>query len=452
MPTATREETLFQQKTKALRDKQGEIKKFWDDRDVKIAQSKQADPNFNDTEVSAEDKKTLDRIFGELKDLNAEVESFNEYKTVAGRAEAMATVLGQPVGRPEYANTDPRSGYKERKSPGREFVEDPAIKAWMENELGLKGPGAQVPRGLKINSPDVEAKGVIMSGSNSGGALVRRDYDDTVSFPLRPLTIVDLITVVRTGSNLVEYVRVNSMTRAAAVVPEVTDTSGSGYTAGAKPQASMAFEIVQAGVKTIAVWMPITRQILSDAPQLESEIDAFEQTDLQLALEDEIITGTGGTHFTGLENTIGITPHVRLAGDADLLVTTRKARTTSMVVARARSTGFLFNPYDWETIDLLRNATAGNFYFGGPTVMGLQQLWGLPVAESEVIPQGTGYTGDLKQMKLWDREQPTRRITDSHSDFFTHNLIAILTELRAAFGIKRPAAIVKIDLVVGANS
>jgi HK97 family phage major capsid protein len=211
----------------------------------------------------------------------------------------------------------------------------------------------------------------------------------------------------------------------------------------------MAYEIVQAGVKTIAVWMPITRQILADAPQLESEIDSFEREDLELALEEEIISGTGGTHFTGLENTPGITPQ---AFDTDLLTTTRKARTTAMVVGRAKSNAFLLNPYDWETLDLTRNATAGNFYFGGPMVMGMEQLWGLPVIQSEVIPKATGYTGNLKLIRLWDREQATRRITDSHSDFFTHNLIAILTELRAAMGVKRPAGIVKMDFQVGANS
>jgi HK97 family phage major capsid protein len=430
----------LQEKAALLKTKLAEIKKFWDDSAATEVK------DFTDAQ-----KQTIDTLNKEAQQLSDEIAEAKGYEATKAQQDIMRAALNQPVDRPVYANTDP-SQRKERKSPGRAFVEDPLIKNWIENELGLKGANASLADGVKIMSPAVEAKGVIMSGADSGGAFVRREYDDTVSLPLRPLTILDLITVVRTGSNLVEYVRVNRLTRAAAITPEVTDTSGSGYTAGAKPQASMGFEIVQAGVKTIAVWMPITRQILSDAPQLESEINAFEQTDLQLALEDEIISGTGGTHFTGLENTQGLTPHARIAGDTDLLVTTRKARTTSMVVARAKSTGFLFNPYDWQDIDLLRNATAGNFYFGGPTVMGIQQLWGLPVAESEVIPQGTGYTGDLKQMKLWDREQPTRRITDSHSDFFTHNLIAILTELRAAFGVKRPAAIVKIDLLVGANS
>jgi len=438
--------TKLQEKAAALTAKLAAIKKFWDDtKDIELK------------DFTNEQKQTIDTLNKEAQTLNDEIEEAKGYDAIRAQQDVMRTALNTPVDRPGYANTEAPDARAGRKSTGREFVEDPKIKKWIEEELGLKGMGAQLADGIKIHSPAVEIKptemkGVIMSGSDSGGALVRRDYDTLVGLPLRPLTIVDMITIGRTGGNLVEYVRINRLTRAAAVVPEVTDTAGAGYTAGAKPQSSIGFEIVQEGVKTIAVWMPITRQILSDEPQLESEIDNFEEQDLLLALEEEIITGTGGTHFRGLENTPGITPHPRLAGDTDLLVTTRKALTTSMVVARAKPTGFLFNPYDWQDIDLLRNATAGNFYFGGPTILGVKQLWGQPVAESEVIPQGTGYTGDLKQMKLWDREQPTRRITDSHSDFFTHNLLAILTELRAAFGVRRPAAIVKIDLVIGQNS
>lgn len=440
--------TPFQQKAQQLKAKNDEQRKFWDDRFKSIAEAKAKDPNApDDPPLTADEETYLKKVYGELQDLNTAVEQFSEYSTVAGKTEALLTVLGQPQGRPDFPNTDPRDN-RPMKSAGREFIDAPEIKSWSENVLGLKGPGSQVANGIRIDSPAVEVKGLIITANNSGGAFVRRDYYPYVDLPLRPLTIRDVITTARTGSNLVEYVRVTALTRAAAVVPEATHTSGAGYTAAAKPESGAAFEIVQAGVKTIAVWMPVTRQILSDAPMLESMIDSFERQDLELALEEQIISGTGGTNFTGLENTPGLTPQ---AFDTDLITTTRKARTKALVVGRAKSTAYLLNPYDWETLDLTKQ-TNGVFYFGGPMVMGTPQLWGLPVVESEVVPQGTGYTGDLRQMIVWDREQATRRITDSHADFFTHNLIAILTELRAAFGVLRPAAIVKMDFVTGANS
>lgn len=37
-------------------------------------------------------------------------------------------------------------------------------------------------------------------------------------------------------------------------------------------------------------------------------------------------------------------------------------------------------------------------------------------------------------------------MTDSHLDFFVRNLVAILAEMRAAFGVVQPNAFVEIDL------
>jgi HK97 family phage major capsid protein len=107
------------------------------------------------------------------------------------------------------------------------------------------------------------------------------------------------------------------------------------------------------------------------------------------------------------------------------------------------------NPADWQSFDLLK-ATAGQFYFGGPLQLGTPTLWGLPVIQTEAVPQGTCYVGDLRQAVLWDREQAAITATDSHNDFFIRNLVAILAELRAAFGVIRPSAIVKVTLTAPA--
>lgn len=437
----------YKEDARQLKDKLNEQKKIFDAQDLRAKAAKDAGQSdeeaFKAADPTPEEATQAKKLGEEIEELYAKVSESKEYEDMRAKNESLAKEMRQPVGRPDYANTEHRE--PQGKSGGREFVESKEFKDWF---AAISPHGGSIANGLKIDSPAVESKALILTSNTSGGALVRRDYGPTVDFPLRPLTIRDVISVGRTGSNLVEYVRITAKTRAAAVVPEATATSGGGYTAAAKPESGMTLEIVQEGVKTIAVWMPITRQILADAPQLESMIDNFEREDLEMALEEQIISGTGGANFTGIENTSGLTPQPFVT---DMLTTTRKARTAALITGRARSTGFLLNPYDWESLDLTKDAE-NRYYFGGPLSLGTKQLWGLPVVESEVIPQGTAYTGDLRQMMLWDREQPTRRITDSHSDFFTHNLIAILTELRAAFGVIRPAAIVKVDLVAGANS
>jgi HK97 family phage major capsid protein len=439
----------YQEQARQLKEKLAEQKKIFDAQDQRAVEAKklgQSDEEaYKAAEPSADESTQAKKLGEEIEELYQKAADLKEREDARNTNGSRLKELSQPVGRPDYANTDSRNIQEGFKSRGREFTESQEFKDWFAN---IAPHGGSIANGLKIESPAVEAKSLVYTTATSGGALVRRDYAPMVDLPLRPLTIRDVISNGRTGSNLVEYVRITAKTRAAAVVPEATATSSTGYSNAAKPESGMTLAIIQEGVKTIAVWMPITRQILADAPQLESVIDNFERDDLELALEEQIISGTGGSNFTGLENTVGLTPQ---AFTTDMLTTTRKARTAAMITGRARSTAYLLNPYDWESLDLTKDAE-NRYYFGGPLSMGTKMLWGLPVVESEVIPQGTGYTGDLRQLMLWDREQATRRITDSHSDFFTHNLLAILTEMRAAFGVIRPAAVVKIDLFAGANS
>jgi hypothetical protein len=47
---------------------------------------------------------------------------------------------------------------------------------------------------------------------------------------------------------------------------------------------------------------------------------------------------------------------------------------------------------------------------------------------------------------LWDREDVVIEVTNSHSDYFTKNLLAIRAEERVAHTIYRPDAYVEITL------
>lgn len=112
-------------------------------------------------------------------------------------------------------------------------------------------------------------------------------------------------------------------------------------------------------------------------------------------------------------------------------------------VGRAVPTGYMLNPLDWEKIQLARLAKNPQ---NEAITAGVPTLHGLPVVESENIEVGVGLVGDFRKAVLWDREQASISITDSHADFFIRNLVAILAEERAAFGVTRPKAFVEIDL------
>lgn len=326
------------------------------------------------------------------------------------------------------------------KSLGERFVEDESFNTWLK----AIAPNGQIPK-MQFSSPTVAVgsalKALVRTGAAaSGGALTWSDQrrDLIVPYLFRPFTVRDVITVLQTTSATIEYARVTGVTNSAAPVAEATNTS-----TGTKPESALTFEAVTDTIKTIAHWIPATRQVLSDAPQMRGIIDSFLRNGLEEELEDQIVAGDGtGENFTGILNTTGTTPQ---AYDTDLLTTTRRARTKVRVTGRAIPNAYLMHPNDWEDIDLLQDAEQ-RYYFGGPMVMGTPRLWGLPVVETEAMTEGTAVTGDLRTCVLWDREQVNISVSNSHENYFIKNLVAILAEMRAGFGILRPAAIVEIDL------
>lgn len=321
------------------------------------------------------------------------------------------------------------------KSTAELFVDSPQFKSLMS-----RFPDGRIPEGARVGMDSVGFKTLLTGASGtSAGAMVWSDrsglYD--VGALQRPLTFRDVITVGTTGSDTIDYARATAQTNAAAPVAEATTISD-----GTKPESALTFAKVTATVRTIAHWIPITRRALADAGQMRTVIDNFLRYGLEEELEDQMVSGTGvGENFTGISALAGIQTHAK--GADTLLDAYRKAKTKVSLVGRAQPNAYLMHPNDWQEIDLLQN-NEGGYYFGGPAAPGQPRLWGLPVVESEAATEGTAFVGDFRTMVLWDREQASITMSDSHSDFFIKNLVAILAEMRAAYGALRPAAIVKI--------
>jgi len=328
---------------------------------------------------------------------------------------------------------------------GEAFAKSEQLRALLKQY-----PSGRIPERAVVNSAPFGAKTLITGSSDtSGGALVQNDYRGlAVGLDLfqRPLTIRSLVTNGTTTSDTVEYVRVTSTTNNASPVAESTATADPGTmnaANGVKPESAMALAKVTETVRTIAHWLPATTRALADAGQIRTLIDQFLRYGLEEELEDQMVNGSGtGENFTGIANVSGVQSQ---AWDNDPLTTTRKARTLVRTVGRSTPTAYVMNPTDWQAIDLLQDNEA-RYYFGGPARLGQPTLWGLPVVESEAVPAGTAYVGDWRKCVLWDRQQASITVSNSHANFFVRNMVAILAEMRAAFGVLQPSAFVEIDM------
>lgn len=311
---------------------------------------------------------------------------------------------------------------------------------------------------VQINSPKIpiqgslvapyRPQGLVTSGvATSAGALIIPQqtgiFDEG---PLRrALTVLDLITRGTTDSNSVEYVRTTGFTNLAAIVPEADSVDATDNT-GRKPWSTLALERIAESVKTIAHGEAATTSSLADAGQMRTLLDGWLRYGLLEVLEDEILNGSGGaSHFDGITN---VSNTQSQAFETNIATTIRKAKTKVQVGGKARANGVVLHPNDWEELDLYLTLAGQNSYRDAGD-SSAPRIWGLTIVESEAIAEGTAVVGDFRRAVLWDRQQTTVQATSGYMDFFMKNLVAILAELRAAFGVIRPAAFVITD--VGAS-
>jgi HK97 family phage major capsid protein len=379
-----------------------------------------------------------------------------EAKAGLEKAKASATMRQALADLGEGVELQEKSG--ERRTPSGLVVPDAKaslgesfVKSGEYQALMASAPNGVFGKDHRVQSRPVGYKALVTGGSDtSGGAFVTNQMMGLQVGQLafqRPLRLRDVVTNLTTTSDTIEYVRMTSQTNNATPVAESTATADPGTmnaANGVKPESALAWAKVTTPVRTIAHWIPLTKRALSDAAQVRSIIDAFLRYGLEEELEDQMVSGDGtGENLEGLSNVSGVQAQ---AWDTNLLTTTRKARTKVRLVGRSTPNAYLLNPSDLEAIDLLQDNEA-RYYFGGPQGLGSAgTLWGLPVIETEAVPAGTGYVGDFRKAVLWDREQASITISDSHANFFIRNMVAILAEMRAAFGVIQPNAFVEIDL------
>jgi HK97 family phage major capsid protein len=385
----------------------------------------------------------------EIKGLREQIDRDEAAQKVLAEGRAVVERLGAPLGMVIHSNggagSDPRAAVK---SFGEVFTESPAYKAWLEqNAPGGRVPdatgGGRLPSSAPIGlgrSLKTIVTGIstwAQPGNTSGNALVQPRFQglvDTDLYKIPDMGVAEIGTHIPVESDVIFYVKVDTGTVAAAPTPEATSTSDA---AAAKPEGALAFVQGSALVRTIPVWIPITRQALAASGQLRAVIEDYLRYEVMRQLTKEIIQGDGtGEHFLGVEHLANL---LSQAVATDNIVTARKAITNLLLNGRTVPTAWCMHPNDWEGYDLMPDGEL-RYYFGGPRDPGTPRLWGVPVRQSEFVTSGRPLLGDWRRYVVADREATTVRVSDSHSDYFTHNLMAILAELRAAGYAERDQA------------
>jgi HK97 family phage major capsid protein len=194
--------------------------------------------------------------------------------------------------------------------------------------------------------------------------------------------------------------------------------------------------------KVIAHWVPASRQILDDAPQLRGIIDTELLYGLGLKEEAQLLGGDGqGENLSGLIT--NATPYVAPfdpAGTETMLDTIALAILQN-ALAEEPADGIVIHPSDWMRMRLLKDGD-GNYILGAPGANVPSVLFGLPVVPTQAMTVDKFLVGNFQRAAtLYDRWTPRVEVSTEHADFFTRNLVAILAEERIALAVKNAAAL-----------
>jgi HK97 family phage major capsid protein len=218
-------------------------------------------------------------------------------------------------------------------------------------------------------------------------------------------------------------------------------------------------------VKKIATFLPVSDELLEDAPAVQSFINGRLGLFIALEVERELWRGSAANEVQGLLTSRNVP--VYTGGTAD-----NKAVQIFKALNSMRGSAFVepdwvaMHPTDYQVIRLLADS-AGQLFGGGPflgpyggqgpvptsnaVVPGsTDTLWGKPLIVTPAIGgPGTAVIGTRMNAAVWSRGGLRVEASNQHSNFFQLNMVALRAERRLAFTVYRASGYVEARLAVG---
>jgi HK97 family phage major capsid protein len=337
------------------------------------------------------------------------------------------------------------------KSLGEQFTESKAYKQFF-------GPGGDTPSGdWNTGSVELDTKATMTSGGTiSGYGQFTQFVPGVVQIPDQQLTVADLLPSNTATAPQIQFFKERLATNNAAGVAE----------AAGKPESVLDFNADSASLTKIATYLPVTDEMLEDAPQIQAYINSRLTMFIRQEEEQQILRGVG----TSSNEVEGFIDNFALNGVGSATVTGTAVANAGTAIygdflrvmnnqrgsSQLDPTAWIMHPSSFGTL-IDRFDENGQYYGGGPLSPGLYgggrnvnsnrlsqggvTLWTVPIYVTTQVGVGTALLGNFSQgAALWRKGGISVSASNSHSDFFKKNLTAIRAEERLALTVYRPEA------------
>lgn len=234
-----------------------------------------------------------------------------------------------------------------------------------------------------------------------------------------------------------------------------TDTIGIALEGAEKGNFTLAGSEQEDKAYVVAGMAALTRQTLENAAFMAGFVNTRMQLKLEKVKEDKLLNGTGTNepagfyHRTAPIGTAGLTVTGTQTNAQNIMDSIYLATVQGWENGGYPSDLVVMRPGTWSTIVLAKDGQ-DRYYGGGPFAQALgETIWGLPVCLSNFVtlhhvlvgPFGTGCS-------VLTRGGQQVRTSDSHSDYFKLNKVAILLEEQIGLSVYSPLAFVDLSMGV----
>lgn len=317
----------------------------------------------------------------------------------------------------KHPGVDAGQGGKPWKGLGAAFVETAAYK-------GRSGPVGP------MSAIDVDVKTLMTT--SAGWAPETTRNRPMVEYVTTPIDALDVIPQGTTSQTAIKYMEETTFTNNAAEVAE----------GGTYPEAALALTERTDVVQKIAIFLPVTDEQLEDVAGIQSYVDNRLTFMLRQRLNTQVLNGNGTSpNLSGILDRSGL--QTQALGADPVPDAVYKAMTKVMLSGSgnggANANIIFMHPNDWQGVRLLRTAD-GIYIWGSPADVGPARMWGVNVAPSQALAEGTGLVGDTNYVELAFKRGIEIQVSNSHSTYFVEGKQAIRADVRAVLAVYRAAA------------
>jgi HK97 family phage major capsid protein len=322
------------------------------------------------------------------------------------------------------------------KTIGEQFTNTDAYAKYMSN--GVKGVDSQAEFKTTLNTTGYPPESLRAPG------ILETALRD-------PNAIIGLFDQIQTDQNAFVYLEETTFTNNAAEIAEAGDISSAN-------EGALAFTERTESIRKIATFLPVTDELLADVSGIQGYVNSRLTTMMRLRMDNQLLNGNGSApNLTGVLQKSGINTfdYSSYSGELSRLGQVYQAITEIRKDAFVEPDSVVMHPSDWYQIvtavtDQAGTSSAGYASknplivaaggFGGDVAA---KLWGLNVVPSTAIAEGTALVGKFgggDAAQIVTRQGVDLAISDSHSDFFAKNQLAIRLTMRMGFVVYKPTA------------